>query len=89
MQRQWRQATVYGDLRAGESILSARTFVEDEGSGESARTCFCCVGSRPKRFLQMSRCFENLSSGEKRAGCADSVGLPSGASFCRAYAGND
>ena len=25
------------------------------------------MGSRPKRFLQMSRCLENLSSGEKRA----------------------
>ena len=30
----------------------------------------------------MSRCFENLSSGENRAGCADSVGLPSGVAFC-------
>lgn len=27
----------------------------------------CCVGSRPWRFLQATRCFENLSSGEKRA----------------------
>lgn len=25
---------------------------------------------------------ENLSSGEKRAGCADFVGEPSGATFC-------
>ena len=45
-------------------------------------TCGRCIGRRPKRFLQISRCLENLSSGEKRAGCADSVGLPSGASFC-------
>eukprot|EP00976_Prorocentrum_cordatum_P110812 1195268-Prorocentrum_minimum.AAC.3 len=42
----------------------------------------CCVGSRPNRFLHVMRSFENLSSGEKRAGCADCVGLPSGAVFC-------
>ena len=69
-----------------------------------------CVGSRLKRFLQVTRSWhvearrivsacktrrrrsgmraartrENLSSGEKRAGCADCVGLPSGAVFCGA-----
>lgn len=26
-----------------------------------------CVGSRPKRFLIVTLCLENLSSGEKRA----------------------
>ena len=41
-----------------------------------------CVGSRPKRFLHVVRSRENLSSGEKRAGCADCVGVPSGAAFC-------
>ena len=46
-----------------------------------------CIGSSPKRFLQIRRCFENLSSGEKRAGCADSVGLPVGVSFCAAAKG--
>ena len=35
-----------------------------------------------KRFLHATLCLENLSSGEKRAGCADCVGLPSGADFC-------
>ena len=40
------------------------------------------MGSRPKRFLHIMRCLENLSSGEKRAGCAEIVGLPSGVSFC-------
>ena len=44
-------------------------------------TCLFCMGSKLKRRLQMSRCLENLSSGEKRAGCADTVGLPSGDSF--------
>ena len=33
------------------------------------------VGSSPKRFLHATRCLENLSSGEKRAGWADSVGI--------------
>ena len=42
-----------------------------------------CVGRRPKRFLHATRCLENLSSGLKRAGCADCVGEPSGAVFCR------
>ena len=41
-----------------------------------------CVGSRPKRFFRMTRSRENLSSGEKRAGCAECVGVPSGAVFC-------
>lgn len=41
----------------------------------------CCVGRMPKRFLQVMRSRENLSSGEKRAGWADLVGLPSGATF--------
>lgn len=27
----------------------------------------CCVGRRPNRFLSVTRCRENLSSGEKRA----------------------
>ena len=40
------------------------------------------MGSNPKRFLHATRCFENLSSGLKRAGCADCVGVPSGAVFC-------
>ena len=51
--------------------------------------CGRCIGSRPKRFLQMRRCLENLSSGEKRAGCADSVGLPSGVSFCKSESGEE
>lgn len=41
-----------------------------------------CVGSRPNRFFRMTRSRENLSSGEKRAGCAECVGVPSGAVFC-------
>ena len=41
-----------------------------------------CVGSSLKRFLHSTRSRENLSSGEKRAGCALCVGVPSGASFC-------
>lgn len=41
-----------------------------------------CVGRMPKRFLQVMRSRENLSSGEKRAGWADFVGVPSGAIFC-------
>jgi hypothetical protein len=35
------------------------------------------VGRMPKRFLMVTRCLENLSSGEKRAGCADLVITPS------------
>lgn len=42
----------------------------------------CCVGSRPNRFLHVVRSRLNLSSGEKRAGCADAVGVPSGPAFC-------
>lgn len=45
-------------------------------------TAGCCVGRRPNRFLQVVRSRLNLSSGEKRAGCADMVGVPSGAVFC-------
>ncbi len=48
-------------------------------------TCGFWVGNRPNRRLQINRCLENLSSGEKRAGCADSVGRPSGASFLSVY----
>ena len=40
------------------------------------------MGRMPKRFLRVTRSLENLSSGEKRAGCADLVGLPSSSSFC-------
>ena len=36
----------------------------------------CWVSSRPKRFFTVTRCLENLSSGEKRAGWAELVGLP-------------
>ena len=42
----------------------------------------CCVGSSLKRRLHSTRSLENLSSGEKRAGCAEKVGEPSGAAFC-------
>eukprot|EP00232_Nephroselmis_pyriformis_P026009 CAMPEP_0182861486 /NCGR_PEP_ID=MMETSP0034_2-20130328/5524_1 /TAXON_ID=156128 /ORGANISM="Nephroselmis pyriformis, Strain CCMP717" /LENGTH=57 /DNA_ID=CAMNT_0024993423 /DNA_START=308 /DNA_END=481 /DNA_ORIENTATION=- len=45
----------------------------------------CWVGRMPKRFLHCTRCLENLSSGEKRAGWAEAVGLPSGASFLSVY----
>ena len=49
----------------------------------------CCMGSSLKRFLHIKRCFENLSSGEKRAGCAEMVGLLSGVSFCEVQSLND
>lgn len=42
----------------------------------------CCVGSKPNRRLVVVRSLLNLSSGEKRAGCALIVGEPSGAVFC-------
>ena len=45
-------------------------------------TSFCCVGNRLNLFFNATRCFENLSSGENLAGCADCVGVPSGAVFC-------
>ena len=38
--------------------------------------------SKPNRFLHATLCLENLSSGENLAGCADSVGFPSGPVFC-------
>jgi hypothetical protein len=37
-----------------------------------------------KRFFSVMRSLENLSSGEKRAGWADLVGLPLGSTFCDA-----
>ena len=40
--------------------------------------------SNPNRFLHATLCFENLSSGENLAGCADNVGFPSGPVFCQA-----
>jgi hypothetical protein len=40
------------------------------------------VGSKPNLFLHAILCLENLSSGENLAGCAESVGFPSGAVFC-------
>ena len=49
----------------------------------------CCMGSSLKRRLHIKRCFENLSSGEKRAGCAEMVGLLSGVSFCEVQSQND
>ena len=42
----------------------------------------CWIGSSLKRRLHSTRSRENLSSGEKRAGCAEKVGEPSGAAFC-------
>jgi len=39
------------------------------------------VSSSPKRFLMVSLWREYLSSGEKRAGWADSVGRPSSVRF--------
>lgn len=40
------------------------------------------MGKMPKRFFRVMRSRENLSSGEKRAGCADLVGVSAGPSFC-------
>lgn len=42
----------------------------------------CWVSRRPKRFFTVTRCRENLSSGEKRAGWAEVVLVPSGLIFC-------
>ena len=76
----WRRRQRIGQVTVDASrTCSAAAHVSEE---VHKATCGRCIGSRPKRFLQMRRCLENLSSGEKRAGCADSVGLPSGASFC-------
>lgn len=36
----------------------------------------CCVKSNPYLFFSVTRCLEYLSSGEKRAGCADFVTSP-------------
>lgn len=41
------------------------------------------VGRTPNRFLIVTRCRENLSSGENRAGWADLVILPSAVIFFR------
>src|SRR6188768_3943698 len=46
----------------------------DEEQGHDALLCPC---NKPKRFLSVTRCRDHLSSGEKRAGCADLVTLPS------------
>lgn len=37
----------------------------------------CCVSNSPKRFFSVTRWRDHLSSGEKRAGCADLVTVPS------------
>lgn len=42
----------------------------------------CWVSRTPKRRLRTRRCREKRSSGEKRAGCAEKVGLPDGDVFC-------
>jgi hypothetical protein len=47
----------------------------------------CCVGRMPKRFFSVTRSRLNLSSGEKRAGCADLVGRPLGSVFCATQGG--
>lgn len=36
------------------------------------------VSNTPNRFLRVTLCLEYLSSGEKRAGWAEMVGLPAG-----------
>lgn len=41
----------------------------------------CWVSRMPKRFFTKTRCRENLSSGENRAGWAELVGSPSGFNF--------
>lgn len=43
----------------------------------------CCVGRTPNRRFRARRCREYLSSGEKRAGCAERVGCPAGDTFLR------
>ena len=40
----------------------------------------CCVSKSPKRLFKVTRCRDHLSSGEKRAGCADFVTSP-----CRTF----
>jgi len=40
-----------------------------------------CEGNMPNRFFIVTRCLECLSSGVKRAGCADFVTLPSSVTF--------
>lgn len=53
----------------------------------SSHSCVagCWVGRIPNRRLQVTLSFENLSSGENRAGCADSVGSPLGAVLLSVY----
>ena len=65
-------------LAGGRSPAGASRCVEDTYSWSAGSI----VMRMPKRFLHASRCLENLSSGEKRAGCADCVGLPFGSTFC-------
>jgi hypothetical protein len=45
----------------------------DSEHGQAGQKELTCVGKIPKRFLQVTRWDENLSSGEKRAGCAERV----------------
>jgi hypothetical protein len=72
----WHRHLCWQELRVAAAI-AAKHVRADQSSGAG-----CCVGRMPKRFLQVMRSLLNLSSGEKRAGCADLVGVPSGPIFC-------
>ena len=65
-----------------EMVQLLGKFHYDPNKRQSFSGC-CCVGKRLNLFLHSTLSLENLSSGEKRAGCADCVGDPSGAYFCR------
>lgn len=47
------------------------------GKEEKEKHIPLALGNRPKRLRSSTRCLDHLSSGEKRAGCADLVTLPS------------
>jgi hypothetical protein len=68
----------WGAEWGGYRICNRTKGVQCHGEGMERETTY--------RFLMVTRCRENLSSGEKRAGWADLVTFPSLVDFCREVA---
>jgi hypothetical protein len=58
------------------SAWSAKTKYQSCSALDGADSLTCCVNRSPNRLLRVTLCLEYLSSGEKRAGCADLVARP-------------
>ena len=69
---------LYGPTNGRWFVSPPRLFFYKGTAGES-------VNRTPNLFFSVTLCLEYLSSGEKRAGCAEMVGAPEGSVFSSVY----